>query len=110
MTELSPRERILLALAYRLDSHITHTWYAGDLDDLITDYLAQPPVLDIRLGSEGAGNWTRVEGIQLTPHERGVVRTLWETFIAPDAPQDFRRTPERTMLDTAMTELNGETK
>ncbi len=104
MPTMTSRQRVLLDLAYQC-----HDQAAFDDDrtlvGVIDAFITSPPPVNIRLGGEGHGRWSRVDGFSMTSGEaitfRAMVAAIEEHGPYDDDRDLLRSAGARLATDTA---------
>ncbi len=104
MPSMSNRQRALIHLAYAC-----HDRAARDEDrppaQVIDAFITSPPPVNIRLGGEGHGRWSRVDGFSMTSGEaiifRAMVAAIEEHGSFDDDRDLVRNAGARLAADTA---------
>ena len=75
MPSMTSRQRVLIHLAYAC-----HDRAARDEDrtpaQVIDAFITSPPPVHLRLGGEGHGRWSRVDGFSMTSGEAIIFRAM----------------------------------
>ena len=104
MPTMTSRQRVLLDLAYRATDQATFD------DDrtpaqVIDAFITSPPPVHLRLGGEGHGRWSRVDGFSMTSGEaiifRAMVAAIEEHGSFDDDRDLVRNAGARLAADTA---------
>jgi len=95
MPSMSNRQRVLIHLAYAYQCR----------DQAALDaFIASPPPVNIRLGGEGHGRWSRVDGFSMTSGEAIIFRAM-VAAIEEHGPYD----DDRDLLRSAGARLAADT-